>query len=165
MQKSRRPVSALALVTSLATTCASVYASDSAQSTLEVTASPYTLHYHYDSKHKPVVLLGLTDVREDGRIISGAVFSNSFGQPCVTLLYGQRYQNLFGRDDMYWEWAAGPMYGYVGEYKNKVPLNYNGLSPAFVPSIGYQINDRWASRLSFLGANALMFQFSYALPQ
>ena len=52
-----------------------------------------------------------------------------------------------------------------GEYKDKVPLNFNGLSPAFVPSIGYQINDRWASRLSFLGTNALMFQFSYMLPQ
>lgn len=164
MQKSCRPLSALAFSLGLATSAAAA-ATDTASSTLEFTASALTLHYHHDSKHKPVVLLGLTDVREDGRIISGAVFTNSFGQACITLQYGQRYQNLFGRDDMYWEWTAGPMYGYVGEYKDKVPLNFNGLSPAFVPSIGHQINDRWASRLSFLGTNALMFQFSYTLPQ
>ena len=134
---------------------------------LEANASPLTLHFTPSDEHKPVWLLGLTSVAADGTVVSGAVFSNSFGQSCVTAQWGQRYLGLFGQsglDKWYWQWTVGPVYGYVAPYTKKVPLNYRGLSPVVIPSVGYQLTDKAALQFTLLGNSALMLQLAWQLP-
>jgi len=131
----------------------------------DVSFSPYTYHFSYSPDHKPVVSLGLLKGLEEHWIAGGSVFSNSFGQPSVYLFAGQRFVNPFGWDKWYLQWNAGLLYGYVGQYKDKVPLNYKGFSPGFVPSIGYQFTDRIYGELDLLGNSALMFTFVFPIPK
>jgi hypothetical protein len=131
----------------------------------ELTFSPYTVHFHPSDDHKPVVALGLLKALEGNWNAGASVFSNSFGQPSVYVFVGQRYVNPFGWDKWYLQWNAGILYGYVGEYKDKVPFNYKGFSPGFLPSIGYQFSDRVYGELDLLGNSALMFTLVFPLPK
>jgi hypothetical protein len=49
------------------------------------------------------------------------------------------------------------MYGYVGRFKNKVPLNVGGFSPVVIPAMGYRVSPRLALEVQVLGTAALMF--------
>lgn len=131
---------------------------------IEANASPVTLHFSPSDEHKNVWLLGVSKVQDDGTVISGAVFSNSFAQPCVTVQWGQRYLRPFGTERWYWQWTAGPVYGYVAPYNHKVPLNYKGLSPVIIPSLGYQLTNKLSAQFTLLGNSALMLQLAYNLP-
>jgi hypothetical protein len=130
----------------------------------ELSFSPYTIHFHPSDEHKPVVQLGLLKGLSDRWIAGGAVFSNSFGQPSAYAYFGQRYIAPGGWDKWYLQWTAGILYGYVGQYKDKVPLNYRGFSPGLVPSIGYQFSDRIYGELDLLGNSALMFTVVFPIP-
>ncbi len=127
--------------------------------------SPYTVHYNPDKDHKPVVMLGLNKALEGRWFAGGVVFSNSFGQPSTYVYAGQRYVDPFGFENWYLQWTAGLLYGYVGEYEDKVPLNYKGFSPGLVPSIGYRFNKYVYGELDFLGAAGLMFTVVAPLPK
>ena len=131
----------------------------------EISFSPYTVHFHPSDEHKPVVSLGLLKGLEENWIAGGSVFSNSFGQPSAYLFVGQRFINPFGWDKWYLQWNAGLLYGYVGQYKDKVPFNYKGFSPGFVPSIGYQFSERVYGELDLLGNSALMFTLVFPIPK
>ena len=131
---------------------------------LELNLSPVTLHFTPSSEHKNVGLLGISKVDADGTVVSGAVFSNSFGQPCVAVQWGQRYLAPLGFDRWYWQWTVGPVYGYVAPYNRKVPLNYKGLSPVVIPSLGYQLSEKFSAQFTLLGNSALMLQLAYQLP-
>ena len=144
--------------------CAPAAAQSPVLGLTEANFSPLTLHFSASNEHKNVLLLGASRVQGDGTVISGAVFSNSFGQPCVAVQVGQRYLHPFGRDRWYWQWTAGPVYGYVAPYNHKVPLNYKGLSPVFIPSAGYQLTDKLSAQFTLLGNSALMLQLAYAIP-
>ena len=132
---------------------------------VELNLSPVTLHFTPSSEHKNVYLFGISRVDIDSTVVSGAVFSNSFGQSCVTLQWGQRYLAPFGANRWYWQWTVGPVYGYVAPYNRKVPLNYRGLSPVVIPSLGYQINEKLSAQFTLLGNSALMLQLAYQLPE
>ena len=131
---------------------------------VELNLSPLTLHFTPSSEHKNVGLLGISKVAGDGTVVSGAVFSNSFGQPCVTVQWGQRYLAPMGADRWYWQWTVGPVYGYVAPYNRKVPLNYKGLSPVVIPTLGYQLNEKFSAQFTLLGNSAMMLQLAYQLP-
>ena len=131
---------------------------------VELNLSPVTLHFTPSSEHKNVGLLGISKVDADGTVVSGAVFSNSFGQPSVTVQWGQRYLAPLGFNRWYWQWTVGPVYGYVAPYNHKVPLNYKGLSPVVIPSLGYQLSDKVSVQFTLLGNSALMLQLAYHLP-
>jgi hypothetical protein len=126
--------------------------------------SPYTLHFAYDSKHKPVVLLGAERESPNGVVWGGAVFSNSFGQPSAYLFGGQRLYHWSRWEPLYAEWTAGLIYGYTGEYQHKVPLNYKGFSPGLVAGVGWQFTQTLAGQVSLLGTSGLMFHVSVDLP-
>jgi hypothetical protein len=130
----------------------------------EMNFSPYTLHFHPSDEHKPVVALGLMKGLQDRWLVGGSVFSNSFGQPSAYIFGGKRYVEPFGWDKWYLQWTVGLLYGYVGEYKDKVPLNYKGFSPGFLPSIGYQFTNKISGEIDLLGNSALMFSVVVALP-
>lgn len=126
--------------------------------------SPYALHFSGDSAHKAVVLLGLERERPDGIVWGGAVFSNSFGQPSAYVFGGQRLYGWSRWDPLFAQWSAGLLYGYVGEYKNKVPLNVNGFSPGITAGIGWQFTSTFAAQIHLLGNSGLLFSISADLP-
>ena len=111
------------------------------------------LHVHFssDTDHKPVVLLGLERERPDGIVWGGAVFGNSFGQPSAYAFGGQRLYRWSRWEPLYAEWSAGLLYGYTGEYKNKVPLNYKGFSPGHHVGLGWQFTPAFAGQVNLLG--------------
>ena len=125
-----------------------------------VMASPYTYHYSRDPDHARVYMAGLERQRADGLVLGGSFFRNSFGQPSAYLYAGQRFDRLLGSDPLFAQVTGGLLYGYKEPYQNKVPLNYKGFSPGFVPSVGWQFTPVVSAQLNFLGNSALMIQFS-----
>ena len=126
--------------------------------------SPLTVHFSSDTDHKPVVLLALEREQPDGFVWGGTVFSNSFGQPSAYAFAGQRLYRWSRWEPLYAEWTAGILYGYKGEYKHKVPFNYNGFSHGLTVGIGWRYSDKVAGQVNLLGTAGLMFLFSYELP-
>lgn len=137
--------------------------SDSQANNWEFQFSPYTYHYSEDPAHRPVMLGGLARIENDGWLVGGALFSNSFGQPCGYGLFGQQYARPWGLANVYWSWSAGLIYGYKEPYANKVPLNWHGFSPAFVPSVGYRLTRDVAVQLAVLGTAGFMLSLNYDL--
>jgi len=129
-----------------------------------VVFAPYAWHYSGDSEHKPVVLLGLERERPDGIILGASLFSNSFGQPSTYIFGGQRYYQWSPWDRLYAEWSAGLLYGYVGQYKDKVPLNYKGFSPGLTVGLGWQITPKLAGQVHLLGTAGLLFSIVVDVP-
>ena len=125
----------------------------------EVMLSPYTHHWNYSPEHKPVVLVAVDEQLPGNRFCGVALFSNSFGQPSTYVYAGQQYNNLMGNPNLFVKVTAGILYGYVGKYQDKVPLNHNGFSPAIIPSIGYRLNEHDSLQVKVLGNAGLMFSY------
>jgi len=125
--------------------------------------SPFTHHFYPSDEHRYVWLVGIERERADHRLSGITYFSNSFGQPSTYLYpWGQNYPNVGGVDGLFVKWSAGLLYGYVGAYKDKVPLNLGGFSPAIVPSIGYE-RAGYSTQLNILGTAGLMWQINLPL--
>jgi hypothetical protein len=125
-----------------------------------VMASPYTYHYSRDPNHRPVWMLGVERQRSDDLLWGLCYFSNSFGQPSGFLYGGQRLYDFSAYPQLYAQWSAGLMYGYKGEYQDKVPFNHRGFSPGLVLAVGWQFSPRYAAQVNVLGNSAAMLQFS-----
>lgn len=126
--------------------------------------SPFTFHYTYDTEHSDVVMVGLEREYPDARLDGVTLFSNSFGQPSVYLYpWGHVYHSIGGIEPLSFKWTAGLIFGYKDPYENKVPLNYRGFSPGFIPALAYEFKPGWSAQLSFLGNAALMFQLNAPL--
>ena len=125
----------------------------------EITFSPYTIHWSNNPEHKNVVLLALDEQLPGGRLCGISVFSNSFGQPSTYVYAGQQFNRFLGQPNVFLKVTAGIMYGYVGEYQNKVPLNYRGFSPAIIPSLGYKLTEHDSVQVKLLGTAGLMFSW------
>lgn len=123
--------------------------------------SPITYHYSEDPEHKPVVMVGLERESADYSIDGAAFFTNSFGQPTIYWYpFGQTYKAVGGIERLSLKWTAGLLYGYRAPYESKVPMNYRGLSPAFIPAVEYAVGDDWLVQVNILGTAGLMFQLS-----
>lgn len=128
-----------------------------------LTFSPYSVHYTPSDEHEPVWAIGMELQRDDHWLFGGSFFSNSFGQPSGYVYAGQRFDGLLGRPQLFWQWSAGLLYGYRGEFKDKVPFNHNGFSPGALLSMGWQFNRQFSSQINTLGNSGLMWQLSWDL--
>lgn len=125
----------------------------------EFTFSPYTYHYSQNPEHKPVVLVAVDEQLPGGRLCGVSLFSNSFGQPSTYVYAGQQFNGLFDNPKLFAKVTGGILYGYVGKYQNKVPLNSHGFSPAVIPAIGYKLSEHDSAQLKLLGNAGLMFSY------
>lgn len=125
----------------------------------EFTFSPYTHHWSSSPDHKHVVLFAVDEQLPGGRLCGISLFSNSFGQPTTYVYAGQQFNQLFGQPQLFLKVTAGVLYGYVGQYQNKVPYNYNGFSPGIIPSLGYKITEQDSVQVKLLGTAGLMFSW------
>ena len=78
--------------------------------------------------------------RDDIRWMTGAAtFKNSYDQQSTYLYGGGRYDYALGENTKaYAKLTAGLLYGYRGEYKDKIPLNDLGVAPVILPAFGVQ---------------------------
>ena len=123
--------------------------------------SPFSLHFRYNPKHEYVWAVGMERQRDDQWLAGASYFSNSFGQPSAYLYVGKRHPALFGQPQLFGQWSAGMLYGYRGEFQNKVPLNFNGFSPGALVSLGWQFNLKTSATLHLLGDAGMMVQLAY----
>lgn len=128
----------------------------------DLTLSPYTLHWHSSPEHKPVVLASLDREVAGKRLCGLSFFSNSFGQPSTYVYVGQRWDAVLGQPQLFAKLTAGIFYGYVGQYKDKVPYNYKGFSPGIIPSLGYQFSPTDSAQVMVLGTAGLMFAYGHS---
>ena len=126
----------------------------------EIAFSPYTYHWSYSPEHKPVFLVSLHEQLPGGRLCGVSLFSNSFGQPSAYVYAGQQFEHLLGVPELSLKVTAGILYGYVGQYQDKVPLNYHGFSPAIIPAVSYNLTPRDALQVDILGKAAVMFAYA-----
>lgn len=135
-----------------------------AASVVRLQVSPFTYHFTYDNAHSDVVMVGLEREYPDAKLDGITLFTNSFGQPSIYLYpWGHVYHSIAGIKPLSFKWTAGLLYGYKDPYENKVPLNYGGFSPGFIPALTYEFKPGWSAQLSFLGNAALMFQLNVPL--
>lgn len=127
----------------------------------ELTISPFAYHWTHSPEHRSVYLIGVERHLPDNWLWGTGFFSNSFGQPSVYAYYGYRWDNLFDQPALYAKLTVGLMYGYVGEYKNKVPLNHGGFSPLVIPALGYRITKQDSVQIAPLGTAALLFTYNH----
>ena len=132
------------------------------QFTLSV--SPYSQHFSTDKTYTHVFLVGIEREKKDNWLDGVAFFQNSFNQPVVYLFpIGQAYHDIWGIQKLTFKWTAGLLYGYLGEYKKRVPLNYNGFSPAVNVALAYQFTPTWGGQV-LLGGSFLMFMINMRIP-
>ena len=75
----------------------------------------------------------------------------------------QAYHDIWGIEKLTFKWTAGLLYGYLGEYSKRVPLNYNGFSPAVNVALAYQFTPVWGGQI-LLGGSFLMFMINMRIP-
>jgi hypothetical protein len=120
--------------------------------------SPFTHHWTRDSEHNHVIAASLTRDLSNDRRYGAALFRNSFGQPSAYVFTGWDLPSFSKvHDRLYGFVTAGILYGYVGEYKRKVPLNVGGFSPAIVPTLGLRFTQQTSAEVHVLGTAAVMF--------
>ncbi|MEP6720688.1 MAG: ABC transporter ATP-binding protein [Variovorax sp.] len=127
----------------------------------ELVLAPYAHHFSHDSEHRHVVLVGLERIQRDGSLWGGAIFRNSFGQGSGYAYYGQVWDDIFDGSGVYFKLSGGILYGYRGNYKDKVPFNHGGFSPAIIPAVGYRMASHDALQVAALGKAGLIFSYNH----
>jgi hypothetical protein len=124
-------------------------------------AGPYVYHRDRGADHNDFPLLVGVEWESASKWALGAsYFENSFDQPCVYIYVGRRWFARSADTGFYLKLTGGPLYGYKGEYEDKVPFNHNGLALAVIPGVGYQYG-RAHAQLVVLGTAGLMLTFGY----
>ncbi len=123
--------------------------------------SPFSHHFNPDPEHRSVWAVGAERQCADDWLAGGSFFSNSFGQPSAYAYIGRRFPALLGQPQLFGQISAGVLYGYVGKYQDKVPLNFGGFSPGALLTVGWQFDKQSAAAVHLLGNAGLMLQLSY----
>lgn len=123
--------------------------------------SPLVVHWVYDPAHKDAIVSALERSLPGNRFCGLSLFRNSFGQASAYVYAGQRWDQIFGHPQLSFKISAGIIYGYTGDESDKVPLNWNGFSPAIIPSLVYQFSTHDSVDIMILGTAGAVFAFSH----
>ena len=134
-------------------------ASNAAPYKLSLQLSPYTQHWsRKDPEDRDVFLVGLEREHPNGKIDGFSLFSNTFGQESAYLFpWGGVYKGIWGVPKLSFKWTAGVIYGYKAPFEKKVPLNFKGFSPGFIPALAYEFDNKWSAQVNVLGTQGVMF--------
>ena len=120
----------------------------------QVQTSAYTRHFSSSPEHNNRQnLLGLERNEASGWLYGAATFRNSFDQQSVYAYAGKRFESA--DYPVYAKLSGGLLYGYKGQYRNKIPLNHFGVAPAFIPGVGVRLG-AVSVEVVLLGASAAM---------
>ena len=121
----------------------------------------YGIHWGDGDDYKGApVLGGLEAAHKDTHRIGISLFNNSFGQFSQYYYYGYKWRLPFIAEAAHVKLSGGLIYGYVGEYEDKLAYNYNGWAPVIIPSVGWK-RDRLGFDLAILGDAGVMFTVGY----
>jgi hypothetical protein len=128
---------------------------------LYLQTSVATRHFHPDPMHNDHQgLVNLEWDYKDDNVIGGALFHNSFYQPCQLIYWGKKFHPIESTPEMYFKVVGGLLHGYKGEHKDKIPFNkatYKevGIAPVILPSVGY-CHKQFCSELVLFGVSGVM---------
>lgn len=118
--------------------------------------SAYTTHFHDNDTHNNHQhLLNLEYQRTDHWLIGGSTFDNSFGQPSQYAYVGRLFRPLDSTPLLHIKLTGGLIHGYKGQYKDKIPLNSQGVAPVIIPAIGLS-GKHLSGEVNFFGLAGLM---------
>jgi len=135
--------------------------SSSAQPVI-LTVAPVVYHWRDDPEHKYAFVISLEQHLDRERLVGLALFRNSFGQPSAYAYGGYHWHDLLGEPRLSLKVSAGIIYGYTGEYADKVPLNWNGFSPGLIPSLSYKVSAKGSLNLMLLGTAGVVMGYSHS---
>lgn len=159
-----RPLLIFYLAVTIAIFAPSVNASDKSSSTYSLTSGLYTHHWNASEEHSKVWLVGIERLELDGKVSGLSYFKNSFNQPSLFVYpWGRVYRDLISASKFRLKWGAGILYGYVGEYEDKVPLNYKGFSPGLIVAGVWKLDKNRELQLNLLGTAGVMFSVNYGI--
>lgn len=128
---------------------------DHNQTSWYVQTSVWTTHFSPDPEHNNRQdLIGVERQEGDDWLWGGATFRNSFSQRSVYVYRGRQF--ALAETPFYAKLTAGLLWGYRGEYRDKIPLNHLGVAPAILPSVGYRWNALGAEMVLFGVAGAML---------
>jgi hypothetical protein len=131
-----------------------VQAADTPQWLLQT--SLYTTHFHDNPEHNNHQhLVNLEYQRADQWLMGGSAFDNSFGQPTQYAYVGRLFRPLDSAPLVHFKLTGGLIHGYKGQYKDKIPLNSQGVAPAIIPAIGLS-GKHLSGEVNFFGLAGLM---------
>lgn len=126
-----------------------------------VQTSVYTRHFNPRSEHNNnQELIGLERHTENSYIMGGATFLHSFNERAYYGYVGKRYD--FAGTPFYGKITGGLLYGYKGEYRDKIPFNRFEIAPVIIPSLGVKYR-RVGAEIVFLGTAATMINIGLEL--
>ena len=124
-------------------------------------AMPLVVHWESSPDHKYSFAFAIERRNESTDFLQGfALFRNSFGQPSAYAYLGQRWSNVWGNPNITFKLTGGILYGYVDKWKDRVPFNNNGFSPAVVPALVYHLDRDQSFDVMVLGVGGLGFSYS-----
>jgi hypothetical protein len=130
---------------------------------LSLSVSPFVQHFNLSGDYSHVFLIGLEREHPDGKLDGIAFFQNSFSQPSFFVFpWGGVYKGIFDIAPLAFKWNIGLMYGYLGEYQNRVPLNYKVFSPGANIALAWQFTPVWSGQATLAGS-FIMFQINMVL--
>lgn len=123
--------------------------------------SVYTKHFKPRSEHNNnQELLGLERHTENSYVLGAATFLHSYGQRTYYGYLGKRFD--FADTPFYSKVTTGLLYGYKGEYRDKIPLNRFEIAPVIIPSFGIKYH-RVSAEIVLLGTAATMVNIGLKL--
>lgn len=126
-----------------------------------VQTSVYTKHFTPRSEHNnKQELIGLERHTENSYLLGAATFLHSYNQRTYYGYVGKRFD--FTGTPFYGKVTTGLLYGYKGQYRDKIPLNHFEIAPVIIPSLGIKYR-RMAAEIVVLGAAATMINIGFEL--
>ena len=126
-----------------------------------VQASVYTRHFKKNPDHNNnQELIGLERHTAESYLVGGATFKHSYGKRSYYGYAGKRFD--FDGTPFYGKLTACLLYGYKGEYRDKIPFNRFEIAPVIIPSIGVKYR-RVGAEVVLLGAAATMVNIGFEL--
>jgi hypothetical protein len=127
--------------------------------------SVFTKHWNPKPEHNNTQKLINIELNKKNRWLFGfAAFQNSFGQDTQYLYAGYHWTLPNTQDMGYFKLTGGPMHGYKGKYKDKIPLNDWGVAPAVLPSFGLKYKQLKTEVVVF-GAAGIMVTMGFQFPE
>lgn len=124
-------------------------------------ASVYTKHFKHNPEHNNnQELIGLERHTANSYLFGAATFLHSFDQRSYYAYMGKRFD--YSGTPFYSKLTAGLLYGYKGDYRDKIPLNHFGVAPAIIPSVGVKYRQA-SAEIVLLGAAATMVNIGFQL--
>jgi hypothetical protein len=126
---------------------------------------PFVYHTHHGHHNDLPWLTGLEWQPAGYPVEFGAAyFRNSFYQDSVYVYVGKRWPLSDDYQGLFFNLTGGLLYGYRGEYEDKVPFNHNGFALAVIPGLGYQYR-AFNAQFAVLGSAGFVITFGFDFPR